>query len=154
MKTRTIGLLLVLAAAIAVAMSLSGTASSDVIPLKVSLKSGQCTQQSDNTLHCTGSLTGLGSQTADVHVTSGFACQNQGGNQPPGQVSAQENGIKPDKNGNATFDVTTGAASCPDHMQPIFTGTAQCPGEAQVDVTQQFANGTKTTTFCIPIKPA
>jgi hypothetical protein len=148
---RTIALLLALGAVLAVAISVGGAATADEIPLAVKLTNGQCQQQPDNSLICTGSLTGLGSQTADVHVTSGFACQNLGGNQPPGQVSGEENGVKPDSNGNATFTVPTNAASCHDSMTPIFTGTAQCAGEAQVDVTQTFSNRTKTTTFCVPI---
>jgi hypothetical protein len=147
---RMIMLLLALGAAIALALSVSGAATAD-IPLKVTLTNGSCAQQSDGSLSCQGSLTGLGGQSISVTVTSGFACENQGGNQPPGQVSGTENNIQV-RNGNATFQVTTSSASCPDHMTPIFTGTAQCPGQAQVDVTQFFSGGrTKTTTFCLPI---
>src|SRR5438046_2374016 len=106
---RMIGLLATLGTAFAVAMSVSGAATADEIPLKVSLSNQQCTQNS-GALTCTGSLTGLGGQSIDVTVTSGFACVNQGGNQPPGQVSGTETGI-PVRNGNATFTVTTSAAS-------------------------------------------
>jgi hypothetical protein len=149
---RMIVLLLALGAAIALTVSMSGAATADVIPLKVTLSNQQCTQNANGSLTCTGSLTGLGGQSISVTVTSGFACVNRGGNQPPGQVSGAENNI-PVRNGNATFNVTTSAASCPDQMQPIFTGTAQCgAGNAQVDVTQNFSGGrTKTTTFCVPI---
>jgi hypothetical protein len=126
-------------------------AAADIIELKVNLTNATCTTTSSNELNCSGDLTGLGSQTADVTATSGFACTNQGGNNPPGQVSGTQSGIKPDKNGNATFNVTTSGASCPDHMTSVFTGTAACPGQAQIDVTQVFANRTKTTTFCVPI---
>jgi hypothetical protein len=126
-------------------------AAADIIELKVNLSNATCTTTSSNQLNCSGDLTGLGSQTAAVTVTSGFACTNQGGNNPPGQVSGTQSGIKPDKNGNATFNVTTSGASCPDHMTPVFTGTAACPGQAQIDVTQVFSNRTKTTTFCVPI---
>lgn len=126
------------------------TAMADVIPLKVTLQSGEC-HRTNNAINCTGTLTGLGSQTTFVTVTSGFACANRGGNNPPGQVSGESGAIQPDKNGSATFDVTTNEASCPDFMTPVFTGTAACPGQAQIDVTQQFANRTKTTTFCVPI---
>ena len=148
---RMILLLLALGAATALAVSTSGVATADEIPLKVTLTNGSCTQQSNGTLLCQGSLTGLGGQSISVTVTSGFGCMNQGGNQPPGQVSGTQNNIQV-RNGNATFGVTTSSASCPDHMTPIFTGTAQCPGQAQVDVTQFFSGGrTKATTFCIPI---
>ena len=149
---RMIVLLLSLGAAIALAVSMGGAATADVIPLKVTLNNQQCTQNANGSLTCTGSLTGLGGQSISVTVSSGFACVNRGGNQPPGQVSGTENNI-PVRNGNATFNVTTSAASCPDQMQPIFTGTEQCgAGNAQVDVTQFFSGGrTKTTTFCVPI---
>jgi hypothetical protein len=149
---RLIVSLLSLGAAIALAVSMSGVATADEIPLKVTLSNQQCTQNPDNSLTCTGSLTGLGGQFIDVTVTSGFGCVNRGGNQPPGQVSGTETNI-PVRNGNAQFTVTTNPASCPDQMQPIFTGTAQCgAGSAQVDVTQHFSGGrTKTTTFCVAI---
>jgi hypothetical protein len=127
-----------------------GVATADVIELKVTLQSGEC-HSANNAINCTGTLTGLGSQTASVSVTSGFECMNRGGNNPPGQVSGESGAIQPDKNGNATFNVTTNQASCPDQMTPIFTGTANCPGQAEITVTQQFANRTKTTTFCEPI---
>ncbi|HYZ78786.1 MAG TPA: hypothetical protein VE596_15585 [Gaiellaceae bacterium] len=145
-------LLLSLGAAIALAVSMSGVATADEISLRVTLNNQQCTQNANGSLTCTGSLTGLGGQSISVTVTSGFACLNRGGNQPPGQVSGTENNI-PVRNGNATFNVTTSAASCPDQMQPLFTGTEQCgAGNAQVDVTQFFSGGrTKTTTFCVPI---
>jgi hypothetical protein len=148
---RMILLLPALGAAIALALSVSGGATADIVPLKVTLTNGSCTQQSDGTLLCQGSLTGLGGQSISVTVTSNFACENQGGNQPPGQVSGTEKNISV-RNGNATFQVTTSSASCPDHMTPIFTGTAQCPGQAQVDVTQSYNGGrTTNTTFCVPI---
>ena len=135
----------------AAALAFVTVAAAEIIPLKVNLSNASCTTTSSNQLHCSGQLTGLGSQTADVSVISGFECMNRGGNNPPGQVSGTQRGIKPDTNGNATFDVTTTGASCPDQMKPVFTGTATCPGQAQIDVTQVFSNRTKTTTFCVPI---
>lgn len=141
----------VIAVILAGALTFVTLAAADIIELKVNLSNATCTTTSSNQLNCSGDLTGLGSQTADVSVTSGFACTNRGGNNPPGQVSGTQKGIKPDTNGNATFNVTTSGASCPDQMAPVFTGTAACPGQAQIDVTQQFANRTKTTTFCVPI---
>jgi hypothetical protein len=136
---------------LAAALAFVTVAAADIIELKVNLTNATCTTTSSNQLNCSGQLTGLGSQTADVTVTSGFACTNRGGNNPPGQVSGTQSGIKPDKNGNASFNVTTSGASCPDQMTPVFTGTAACPGQAQIDVTQVFSNRTKTTTFCVPI---
>ena len=148
---RMILLLSVVGAAIALAVALSGGATADIVPLKVTLTNGSCTQQSNGSLFCQGSLTGLGGQSISVTVKSGFACENRGGNQPPGQVSGTESNV-PVRNGNATYQVTTSSASCPDQMRPIFTGTAQCPGQAEVDVTQFFNGGRTTTTeFCVPI---
>ena len=138
----------VLAGVVAFGVSM---ATADVIPLKVTLRDDQCTRTTDNAVNCTGSLSGLGSQTTFVTVSSGFQCMNRGGNNPPGQVSGESGAIQPDKSGNASFNVTTNAASCPDQMTPIFTGTQACPGQAQIDVTQEFANRSKTTTFCVPI---
>jgi hypothetical protein len=146
MKT-PITVMAILASVVAFGVSV---ATADEIPLKVTLQSGEC-HSVNNAINCTGTLTGLGSQTSFVTVTSGFECMNRGGNNPPGQVSGESGAIHPDKNGSATFDVTTNQASCPDQMTPIFTGTALCPGQAQIDVTQQFANRTKTTSFCVPI---
>ena len=147
-KRKTSIITLILAGALAAFVTV---AAADIIELKVNLSNGSCTTNSSNQLNCSGQLTGLGSQTADVTVTSGFACTNQGGNNPPGQVSGAESGIKPDKNGSATFNVTTSGASCHDDMTPFFTGTKACPGQAQIDVNQVFSNRTRTTTFCVPI---
>jgi len=141
-----ITLMTVLAAAVAFSIGV-GVATADIIELKVTLRDAQCTTV-NNAVNCSGSLSGLGSQTASVTVTTGFECMNRGGNNPPGQVSGESGAIVPDKNGNASFNVTTNRASCPDLMTPIFTGTAACPGQAEITVTQQFANRTKTTTFC------
>jgi hypothetical protein len=147
-KRKTTIITLILASALAAFVTV---AAADIIELKVNLSNATCTTTSSNAINCKGDLTGLGSQTADVHVTSGFACTNIGGNDPPGQVSGDEGGIKPDKNGSASYNVTTSGASCHDHMTPHFTGTETCPGQAQIDVTQVFSNRTKTTTFCVPI---
>ena len=136
-------------AAVVVAFGV-GTAKADLIPLKVTLQSGQC-QNVDNAVNCTGTLTGLGSQSVNVAVKSGFQCMNRGGNNPPGQVSG-ESGFQPvPRSGNFDFNVTTNQASCPDQMTPIFTGTEACPGQAQITVVQQFRNRQETTIFCVPI---
>jgi hypothetical protein len=142
----------VIAVILAGALAFVAVAAADIIELKVNLSNATCTTTSSNQLNCSGDLTGLGGQSISVTVTSGFACVNRGGNQPPGQVSGTENNI-PVRNGNASYNVTTTSASCPDQMQPLFTGTDQCgAGNAQVDVTQFFSGGrTKTTTFCVPI---
>jgi hypothetical protein len=60
---------------------------------------------------------GLGSQTVTITVTSSFSCTNNGGNNPPGQLSGSSGPIQPE-NGNVTGTIVTNAASCPDHMQP------------------------------------
>jgi hypothetical protein len=74
-------------------------------------------------VNCQGKLSGLGSQTTTITVTASFGCTNRGGNNPPGQVSGQSEPITPE-NGQVTFNVTTGGASCPDRMQPFFGPTA------------------------------
>jgi hypothetical protein len=74
-------------------------------------------------VNCQGKLSGLGSQTTVIEVLAPFGCTNRGGNNPPGQVSGQSGPITP-QNGQVTFNVTTGSASCPDQMQPFFGPTA------------------------------
>jgi len=58
---------------------------------------------------------GLGSQTVTITVSAPTSCTNNGGNNPPGQISASSGPIQPD-NGNVQGTITTGPASCPDHM--------------------------------------
>ena len=60
---------------------------------------------------------GLGSQTVYITVSAPTSCTNNGGNNPPGQISAQSGPITPE-NGNVQGTLITGPASCPDHMQP------------------------------------
>jgi hypothetical protein len=59
---------------------------------------------------------GLGSQTVTVTVSAPTSCTNNGGNNPPGQISASSGPITPE-NGNIQGTLITGPASCPDHMQ-------------------------------------
>ena len=141
--------LIALLGAVAV-VGVSVASADDIIPLRVNLQSGQC-HSVNNAVNCTGTLTGLGSQSVDVAVDSGFQCVNRGNNEPPGQVSG-ESGFQPvPQSGNFDFNVTTNQASCPDQMTPIFTGTEACPGQAQITVVQQFRNRQETTIFCVPI---
>jgi hypothetical protein len=141
--------LIALLGAVAV-VGVSVASADDIIPLRVNLQNGQC-QNVNNAVNCTGTLTGLGSQSVDVRVDSGFQCVNQGGNPPPGQVSG-DSGFQPvPRSGNFDFDVTTNQATCPDHMTLVFTGTEACPGQAQITVTQQYRNRQETTIFCVPI---
>jgi hypothetical protein len=65
---------------------------------------------------------GLGSQTATITVSAPFTCTNNGGNQPPGQISGSSGPITPE-NGQVTGTIVTAAASCPDHMAPIIGPT-------------------------------
>jgi hypothetical protein len=60
---------------------------------------------------------GLGSQTVTITVSSSFSCTNNGGNNPPGQLSGSSGPISPE-NGQVTGTIVTNAASCPDHMEP------------------------------------
>jgi hypothetical protein len=65
---------------------------------------------------------GLGSHTVTITVSAPFFCTNNGGNNPPGQISATSQPITPE-NGNVTGTLTTNAASCPDHMAPTIGPT-------------------------------
>jgi hypothetical protein len=69
---------------------------------------------------------GLGSSTVTITVSTSFSCTNNGGNNPPGQLSGSSGPIQPE-NGNVTGTIVTNAASCPDHMQanigPVVTVT-------------------------------
>jgi hypothetical protein len=62
---------------------------------------------------------GLGSQTVEITVDAPTSCTNagvgNGGNEPPGHISASSGPITP-QNGNVQGTLTTGPASCPDHM--------------------------------------
>ena len=78
---------------------------------------------------------GLGSQTATITVSAPFTCTNNGGNQPPGQISGSSGPITPD-HGNVSGTITTAAASCPDHMAPLIGPT--------VTVVVTKADGTST----------
>jgi hypothetical protein len=60
---------------------------------------------------------GLGSQTVTITVSAPTSCTNNGGNDPPGQISASSGPITPE-NGNVQGTLVTGPASCPDHMAP------------------------------------
>jgi hypothetical protein len=68
------------------------------------------------------SYSGLGSQTATITVSAPFTCPNNGGNQPPGQISGSSGPITPDQ-GNVSGTIVTAAASCPDHMAPTIGPT-------------------------------
>ncbi len=78
---------------------------------------------------------GLGSQTATITVSAPFTCTNNGGNQPPGQISGSSGPITP-QSGQVTGTIVTAAASCPDHMDPIIGPT--------VTVVVTKADGTST----------
>jgi hypothetical protein len=78
---------------------------------------------------------GLGSQTATITVSAPYTCTNNGGNQPPGQISGSSGPITPD-NGNVQGTIVTAAASCPDHMAPLIGPT--------VTVVVTKADGTST----------
>ncbi|HEX9548205.1 MAG TPA: hypothetical protein VF942_12770 [Acidimicrobiales bacterium] len=79
-----------------------------------------------------GKYSGLGNNVVTAHISAPFSCTNNGGNKPPGQLSANTGPIAP-SNGNITFDVTTNAANCPDHMDPLIGPT--------VTVTLTLADG-------------
>ena len=65
---------------------------------------------------------GLGSHTVTITVSAPFMCTNNGGNNPPGQISGSSGPITP-QNGNVAGTITTAAASCPDHMAPTIGPT-------------------------------
>ena len=80
---------------------------------------------------------GLGSQTVTITVDAATSCTNagvgNGGNEPPGHISATSGPIQPE-NGNVQGTLTTGPASCPDHMTanigPTVTVTLSRVGKA------------------------
>src|SRR5712691_4829810 len=80
---------------------------------------------------------GLGSQTVTITVSAPTSCTNagvgNGGNEPPGQISASSGPIQP-QNGNVQGTIVTGPASCPDHMGanigPTVTVTLSRDGKA------------------------
>jgi hypothetical protein len=113
-------------------------------PLKISDHGTRCKVVSVSggyAVECAGKLSGLGSTTTTIALQAAFACTNRGGNQPPGQVSGQSEPITPN-NGQVTFDVTTGAGSCPDQMRPTFGPTAT------INV---YQNGVLVFTEAVPI---
>jgi hypothetical protein len=119
-KMKRIITLMALVGAAAVAVLLPGTASSlDPIELKVVGHNLECHVNNNDTVTCTGTISGLGSQTADITVDVGFSCENEGGNFPGGQVSATQEDVTPDQ-GNVTVNVTTSSAKCPDKMTEHF----------------------------------
>lgn len=65
---------------------------------------------------------GLGSHTVTITVSAPFFCTNNGGNNPPGQISGSSGPIAPE-NGNVTGTIVTAAANCPDHMAPTIGPT-------------------------------
>lgn len=74
-------------------------------------------------VECQGKLAGVGTAPTTVQVVAQFSCTNRGGHNPPGQVSGQSAPIQP-SGGNITYDVTTGAGTCPDDMTPHFGRSA------------------------------
>jgi len=69
-----------------------------------------------------GKYSGLGNNVVTAHISAPFSCTNQGGNNPPGQISGSSGPIAPD-NGQVTGTIVTAAASCPDHMAPTIGPT-------------------------------
>ena len=119
----TIGLV-----ATVVAVAFPGAASSDLIgpiELKIDFKDVTCTQANSN-ISCSGKITGLGNtQSVSITIAATRICTNQGGNDPPGQVSGQSSPL-PVRNGSVTFNnVATNAKPCHDGMTATFGPTAE-----------------------------
>jgi hypothetical protein len=95
----------------------------------VNFKSGPTCTDQGLTLNCTGNVSGLGQQQLTVNIsspaTATTTCTNPGGNVAPGQTfTFQATGtqtVQVDKNGRATFNLTTPTptpppGSCPNSM--------------------------------------
>jgi hypothetical protein len=126
MKRATIGTLLTLGAALAVAFSVSGAATADEIPLKITFMGVTCTHTNDaQNISCSGKISGLGNtQNVVISVSATRICTNRGENQPPGQIKGQSSPL-PVRNGSVTFsNVSTSASPCPDQMTATFGPTA------------------------------
>jgi hypothetical protein len=99
----------------------------------VNFRSGPTCTDRGTTLNCTGNVSGLGQEPLTVTITSPATatttCTNPAGNVAPGQTftftASGTQTVQVDKNGRATFNLTTlaptpPANSCPN---PMWTAT-------------------------------
>ena len=98
-----------------------------------------CTTE-DGELCCSGKVAGLGTAPTVVQILAQFECENQGGNNPPGQASGKSAPIPP-SGGQITFGVCA-SGRCPDKMTPTFGGLAT------INI---FQNGNLVFSATIPI---
>ena len=116
-------------------------------PLKISDHGTTCFVTSDdNGVECAGKLSGLGSTTTNIEVLAGFTCTNKAGNTVVGQSGGQSGPITP-KNGQVTFDVTTGSVS--DKCTHADGHTVAFGPTATINV---FQNGQLVFTEQVPIQ--
>jgi len=83
-----------------------------------------CTLNSNQTVTCSGSVAGLGSEPVIAEVDVPFGCATRGNeNQPGGHLQGASGPIQP-RSGRINFSVTTGPASCPPGLNPVVGDTA------------------------------
>jgi hypothetical protein len=108
-----------------VAVAFPGAASSDdligPIELKVTLHNGECHFTANDSVTCTGELSGLGSGDVTVVLSATRTCTTSSdSNNPPGQERLSASQDFQVKNGKAAYSVTLGP-SCPDKMTTTWS---------------------------------
>jgi hypothetical protein len=116
-------------ATIAVLSAVVVLAVAAVASAAVNFRSGPTCRDLGTTLNCTGNVSGLGQEPLTVTIsspaTATVTCTNPAGNLAPGQTftftASGTQTVQVDKNGRATFNLTTAtptapANSCPNPM--------------------------------------
>ena len=117
---------------IAVLSLLLVAVSAAVASAAVTFHAGPTCTDLGTTLNCTGNVSGLGQEPLTVTITSPATatveCTNPAGNVAPGQTftftASGTQTVTVDKNGRATFDLTTLAPTAPANSCPNSKWTA------------------------------